>query len=63
MYLEEDLLGTNIPNGLNEFFTMWLLDVGQPGHGELDHFNLRFLGLSPPVHQEVDLIIEPGPFL
>lgn len=62
-YLEEDLLGADVADGLDEFLTMGLLDVGQPGHGELDHFNLRLLGLSPPVHEEVDLVVELGPFL
>lgn len=63
MYLEEDLLCADIANGLDELFAMGLLDVRQPGHCELDHFNLRLLGLSSPVHEEVDLFIELGPFL
>lgn len=42
---------------------MGVLGVGQPGHGELDHFDLSLLGLSAAVHEEDDLFVEAGPLL
>ncbi len=35
----------------------------QPGHGQLNHVNLGFLGLTPSVHEEGDLLVELPPLL
>ena len=34
----------------------------EPGHGQLDHFDLGLLGLSSAVHEEGDLLVEACPF-
>lgn len=62
-YLEENLLGADITNGLDEPGPLRFGGGGQPGHGQLDHLDLRLLGLSSPIHEEDDLFVEAGPLL
>ena len=57
-HLEEDFLGTDVADGLDEFSSLRFGGIRKPGHGQLDHINLCFFGLSPPVHEVGDLLVE-----
>ena len=62
VYLEEYFLGADISDSLDELGALGLSNRREPGHGELDHLYLCFLGLSSPVHQVGDLFVEFLPF-
>lgn len=62
-YLEKDLLGADVADGLDEFGPLRFGGIRKPGHGQLDHIDLGFFGLAPPVHEVGDLFVEFVPLL
>lgn len=63
VYLKEDFLGADIADGFDELRAVGLFGMGEPGHGQLYHLDLRLLGLPAAVHEEDDLLVELAPFL